>query len=939
MQVRLFGAVDLVTRGPVTHAHPDSPRVVGARRKSVLAALALNAGQLVTTDHLVAAVWGHHPPPSAANTLQAHVSHLRRLLPPEGLRTHGTTGYALTLTDPATDLQVFSRLVAAARERTDPADAARDLDAALALVGGDPLADLRDLDYFAGHAQRLDDTVLATRIALIRALTASGAADRAVGLAAALTPLHPYAEDLHHAHLTARYVAGDQVGALAAYRQVRDLLADELGVDPGPALRDLEQAILRQDPDLTPTARPTAPRRPPSRIPLHGSLIGRVDDAARLHDLLAAGTALVVVTGPGGVGKSALAAAVCAGLPTEIAADVRWIDLADVAAAEVGPRIVESFGAVWRPAIPLLDQVREARRGETTLVVLDSCERVVDDVARCAADLAGDDGIRLLATTQEALRLPHERLLPLHPLPTDPAVDLLLDRAHDAAPGLDLDATARAHAADIAGRLDGMPLALTLAAARLRTMTLAELARGLDDPFAVLQGGHRSAAARHRSLRATVEWSHSLLTPDEQAFFARYAVFRGGAPLAAARAVCGPADPGIFHQVVSGLVDKSLLVHRHTAGGSRLVMHQSIAAYAESRLRASGEAADLHGPHAAAMVALARERATGFRTDDDRAACAALSDDDANFVAAMEAGGSAAVELGAVLWWYWYRTGRVTRGRDLLARALTSQSDAGDVDARTARAGLGYLCWVGDDYAEALAHADAVLAAPAGTPQTAGLAHGVRARALGELGDFAGAAVAATASIQAFAQAGDPWAVAWSRRCRASALVGVGRLEEAMTDAEDALDEFEGLGHSWGVAGTMDLLGNILERLGRIHDAQRLSDRAVAAYRLEGDEAGLRIALQHNADVARAAGDVAAAEAAAREALELSRRHGYRVGVLQALLVLADVTPDDEGAFAREAARLARRLGEAAEVSQAAEEAARSRRVSGSPTVPSPDAG
>lgn len=160
-----------------------------------------------------------------------------------------------------------------------------------------------------------------------------------------------------------------------------------------------------------------------------------------------------------------------------------------------------------------------------------------------------------------------------------------------------------------------------------------------------------------------------------------------------------------------------------------------------------------------------------------------------------------------------------------------------------------------------------------------------------------------------------------------------------MTDAEDALDEFEGLGHSWGVAGTMDLLGNILERLGRIHDAQRLSDRAVAAYRLEGDEAGLRIALQHNADVARAAGDVAAAEAAAREALELSRRHGYRVGVLQALLVLADVTPDDEGAFAREAARLARRLGEAAEVSQAAEEAARSRRVSGSPTVPSPDAG
>ncbi len=933
MQVRLFGAVDLVATGLVAQGLRDQPRVVGIRRKSVLAALALNAGQLVTTDHLVAAVWGQAPPPSAANTLQAHVSHLRRLLPPGGLRTHGTTGYALTLPDPATDLQTFTRLVAAAREHTDPAEAARDLDAALALVGGDPLADLRGVDYFAGHAQRLDDTVLAARVAFIRALTAAGEAGRAVALAATLTPLHPYAEDLHHAHLAARYAAGDQAGALAGYRAVRDLLADDLGVDPGPALRDLERAILRQDPALTPTTAAPRTRRPPSRIPLHGTLIGRDGDLAGLRRLLADGGRLVTITGAGGVGKSALAAAVCADLPAGVATDVRWIDLADVAASDVAPRIVESFGAVWRPDLPLLDQVREARRGESSLVVLDSCERVVDEVARCASDLAGDDGIRLLATTQETLRLPHERPVALHPLPTDPAEALLLDRARSAAPGLVVDSDALAHAGDIARRLDGMPLALTLAAARLRTMTLGELARGLDDRFAVLQGGDRSAAARHRSLRATVEWSHALLTSDEQAFFARYAVFRGGATLAAARAVCGPDDAGLFHQVVSGLVDKSLLVHRHTEWGSRLVMHQSIAAYAETRLRASGEEAALRSRHAAAMVTLARERAAGFHTDDEGAACSALSEDDANLGAAMEAGGEPAVALGAVLWWYWYRTGRVARGRDLLARAVAT-SPGSDGDALTARAGLGYLCWVGDDYAEALAHADAVLAAAAGTPQTAGLAHGVRARALGELGDFAGAADAASASIREFAEAADPWAVAWSRRCRASALVGSGRLEEAMADAEDALDEFEGLGHSWGVAGTTDLLGNILERLGRIHDAQRLSDRAVAAYRLEGDEAGLRIALQHNADVARAAGDEAAAEAAAREALDLSRRHGYRVGVLQALLVLADVTPDDEGAYAREAARLARRLGEAAEVSTAAETAARSRRASEPPSDP-----
>jgi tetratricopeptide (TPR) repeat protein len=279
--------------------------------------------------------------------------------------------------------------------------------------------------------------------------------------------------------------------------------------------------------------------------------------------------------------------------------------------------------------------------------------------------------------------------------------------------------------------------------------------------------------------------------------------------------------------------------------------------------------------------------------------------------------------MGGRLWWYWFRTGRASVGRSLLARATAggSWTDAG------ALVGRGYLAWVEDDFDEALELSQRVLDEPGCEAWDHGFALGVRARAEGDLGRFADAFASAQASVERFAAAGDRWAVAWSRRCGASALLYGGDPTAALAEATRALAEFEDAGDPWGAAGVLDLLGTVTERLGDPERAVQLARRAVQGYRDLDDSSGTRLALQHLAEAARSHGDRAESMASAREALDIAQRHGYRVGALQALLVLADIGDDPAEAlgWAEQAQTLARRLGDSARVSQAVELAARAR--------------
>lgn len=767
---------------------------------------------------------------------------------------------------------------------------------------------------------------------------------------ARLAAEHPFAEGLQELHILAQYRCGQQAEALTAYRATKALLDEELGIEPGPRLRALEVAMLRQDPALQAPTRAARSRRraagqDPVRPPLPvGQLVGREGELAALVALLGS-ERVVTVVGTGGVGKTSLVVRACAAVTASYPRGCRWADLAAVDPGGVCRAVTDALGVAWEGRSGYADAVEAAVGSEPTLLVLDSCERLVTEVADLVSTLTRRcPTLVVLATSRERLRTAGEVVVPLVPLALpdlaavmtpealagfrkSPAVDLLCRLAVEADPGFTLSVDNAPAVARICRDLDGLPLALELAAACLRSMTAAELAAGLDDRFAVLTGGPRTAAERHHSLAATVAWGHRLLAADERRFYERFAAFRDGAALPQAKAVCGVEDSAGFHRVVSGLVDKSLLVHGQRAGRTRLRMHESIRAHAAGELGASGAAGEVEAAHAAAFAALVAEAADDFHGPAEGSALDRLDADDANLEKALawacEHDVSLAQRMGGRLWWYWFRTSRASIGRSLLGRATAS----GAWRDAAAAGGRGYLAWVEDDYDEALELSRLVLDDPSAGAWNHGLALGVQARAEGDLGRFADAFASAQASVARFAVAGDQWAVAWSRRCGASALVYGGDPTAALAEATRALAEFEDAGDTWGSAGALDLLGSINEQLGDPFRAMELARLAVERYRELNDSSGTRLALQHLAEAARSVGDRAEAVASAQDALVVARRHGYRVGALQALLVLADVS-DDVGqalASAQEAQTLARRLGDSSRVSQAVELAARAR--------------
>jgi predicted ATPase len=384
--------------------------------------------------------------------------------------------------------------------------------------------------------------------------------------------------------MLALYRADRQAEALQVYHDTRRLLVDELGIEPSRALRELEKAILTQDSGLALSARA---ERAPTNLPSPPTpLIGRERELAELLELVSRAR-LVTLTGPGGTGKTRLALEAAAELVEAYPDGVWWVPLAALRdPALVEPMIAQALGAK--------DSLTEHLDGKRTLLLLDNFEQLVEAAPRLSELLAGTEQVTIIVTSREPLHVGGEHQYPVPPLPEKEAVDLFIERARSVHPGFEPDW----HVAEICRRLDGLPLAIELAAARVKVLAPAALLERLEHPLPVLTGGSRDAPERQRTLDATIAWSHELLSEQEQALFRRLAVFAGGFTLEAAEKLCA-ADLDSLHS----LVDKSLVRHR----GDRFGMLETIREYAYGQLEESGELARLQRPHFDFFLALAEE--------------------------------------------------------------------------------------------------------------------------------------------------------------------------------------------------------------------------------------------------------------------------------------------------------------------------------------------
>ncbi|QKG23091.1 BTAD domain-containing putative transcriptional regulator [Actinomadura verrucosospora] len=796
-----------------------------AKVQTLLAALLVEPGRPVPVDRLIDALWGDRPPRNPVGTLQARISQLRRVLEdaePGGraLVVARPPGYALDVPPDAVDASEFAALLVRAGQAADPVAKAHLLGTALALWRGPAFAGFTEASFAEAVAAGLEERRLAALEEHAEARLELGEHAAVAAELAAAVAEHPLRERLRAAHLRALYRAGRQGEALAGYHDLRERLADDLGVEPGPELTGLYQSMLEQDPAETGRPR-TAPRLPA----VLGELIGRERETGQARALLAAHR-LVTLTGTGGVGKTRLALETAARAAAVHPGGVWFVELAagrPATSAEVARRIGHVLG-LRDEAAPdgsgpsgAVERVGEALRGRRALLVLDNCEHVIEPVAELAGRLlSAAPGLRVLATSREPLGLPGERLLIVPPLDLpgrESTPDALLEsgaarlfaaRASAADPDFALDAASAPWVASVCRRLDGVPLALELAATRVRAFGVRELAARLDDRFRVLAGGRRGGPERQRTLRAVIDWSWGLLGEDERAVLRRLAVHAGGCTLAAAEEVCG-ADA----EVLARLVDRSLVV-RARDGRYRLL--ESVAAYGLERLREADEEAALRRNHVRYYTGLAQQAAEALRGPEQCAWLERLDQEGANLRTALDHG--AGLPLVNALGWYWYLRGRFGEAQCAFKEVLEASTTAepGRIEAETWLAGFTMLAGETTDSERLRVTA---LERYKDTDSFAyARAEWFLSHAHWAYGDMSANQSRVEHALTVFRARADPWYTAAALATRAKFALVHGGLAAMERDGGESMDLFTSLGDAWGRLEATDALSRRAEITG-----------------------------------------------------------------------------------------------------------------------------
>ncbi|MDX8031543.1 BTAD domain-containing putative transcriptional regulator [Lentzea sp. BCCO 10_0856] len=807
LNVRLLGPLEVTGPGGVL-------RLAGTRQRSLLALLALRAPSVLPATRLIDALWGTEPPPTALRTLHSHIARVRSALAAIGLTDVLVTtsaGYALRIDPSHVDVTRFER-----------APSPR---AALTLWRGDPLSDCDVFEWASAEITRLHEARLSTEEALAQQDIGRGACGTAAAQLERLVVSHPLRERFWELLADAQLRGGRRADALSTVRRARNVLVEELGVDPGPGLRAVEAAALACPP-------------PDEKA----GLVGRqreTQDIMRLLDK----ARLVTLTGPAGCGKSRLAQHVTPSSTVVDLTSANSVEDAVAAAFAITTRELNSLG--------------------NTVLVLDNCERLR---AKCAVFVAAHPRLRVLATSREPLNVPGETVYPIPPLAVpDPdvprsltelaaydAVQLFLDRAAHAYTDADAPAIAQLCAA-----LDGLPLALELAAARTSVLTPAQIVRRLRDRFGLLG-----------PLRAAIAWSHDLLTASERSLFADLAVCAGGFPADLVEALASSLD------ALTGLVAKSLVRVSRVAGETRFSMLETVHAFAlEQQSAAHAGVADFF----LRLAERAEADSTGTLLNELRVEHANLQRTMDWFTAAGDT--DKILRLVVALNRYWHRTGNYHEGRQWLHIALKG---SGPLRGK-ALASAATLAMLECDYAEAVRYARDGLEAD---PSLAGRLH----RLLGSVARERGHYETALHHYQEAARASNPVHAAYARQLAGATSWLAGDFAVAEADLQASLKSLRDLGDQRGATSSLAYLGAVAWYRGDEAEARELLDEALDTFgELEFKE-GIAWALNLLGVVEQGTGNVAAARSLLERSLMLHRELGDRWRQASVLEALADVT-------------------------------------------------
>ncbi|MFD5160981.1 BTAD domain-containing putative transcriptional regulator [Streptomyces hawaiiensis] len=867
--------------------------VGGARLRALLTVLALRAGRTVPVGLLVDEVWGGQPPADAPGALQALVGRLRRALGADAVASV-EGGYRLTALPDDVDLHRFERLAGEGLRVLadgDHAKAAAVLDDALALWRGPALADLPDR---TAEAARCDTRRLDVLRARHTAALALGRAEQALPELTALCDGHPLDEPLQTLRLRALRDAGRAAEALDAYEDLRRLLADRLGADPGPELRALHAELLSPGDTPVPAPATGAPDRSAGNLRARlTSFIGRETDIETIRGDLATAR-LVTLLGPGGAGKTRLSQEAAQTVRETMPGGVWLAELAPVddpgavpeaVLTAVGARETVLYGAGaegMRAAVAdrlddPVERLAEHCSRPGMMLILDNCEHVVDAAARLTEELlARCPDLIVLATSREPLGVPGELLRPVEPLPEPVALRLLAERGAAARPGFRIEGDPEA-CAEICRRLDGLPLAIELAAARLRMLTPRQIADRLDDRFRLLTSGSRTVLPRQQTLRAVVDWSWDLLDEDERDVLRRLSVFAGGCDLPAAEAVCGPAAL----EALGSLVDRSLVVAAPPGapgdGEMRYRLLETVAEYAAERLGESGQRAEAERAHLTYFRELARVTDPLLRGPGQLAAIQRLEREYENLRTALRHAVALRDEQEALclalsLVWYWQMRDLRIEARNWCREVMALGPDPFTEPVRPATAVwqrctdapppmTGEVLWEArrgihlahlacmDTELDAWQNPDSQrkLRAIAGTyepglPQNCRLPGLLWFFAVMLTGDMDRLRVIIDASIRTCRQTpGFDWELASGLQMRANFLANrIDWAGDAAHDADESLEIYRRLGDAWGTAEALSARAEAHERKGdharaaadyeaAIAHAEHLGARAQAA--------------------------------------------------------------------------------------------------------------
>jgi predicted ATPase/DNA-binding SARP family transcriptional activator len=911
-------AIEFRLLGPVDAVREEQPVQLGGRRqRALLALLLLDAGRPVSVDKLTDELWHGEPPAGADKTLRVYISRLRSTLA-DGSLVARPPGYALEIAAERIDATRFERLVREGRDalgREAAGIAADRLAAALALWRGPALADVADDGALALEAQRLDELHLVCREELIDAELALGRHVELVPELERLVTEHRLRERLWRQLVTALYRSERQADALAAYGRARTFLSDELGLEPSQELRQLELAVLRQEVSAAPQAR-TLHNLPAALT----SFVGRERELADLERLLREHR-LVTVTGMGGAGKTRLAVEVASRQVGVWPAGVWLVDLMPVTDPTLVPAAVgRTLGAADRPDVTALAGLVDHLRAEELLLVLDNCEHVVEACAELTHEvLPRCADVRVLATSRLALGTPGELDYVLDPLATPPedaaadeteqfaSVRLFLERARAARRDLVVDGARLTTVGRICRHVDGLPLAIELAAAQAKALSVTEIAALLADRFRFFRSWRRVADPRHQTLRATIDWSYGLLTDDERELLAGLSVFAGGFNLDAVAAVCLYGDDAVALDRVARLVGSSLVVAEERQGATRYRLLETIRDYAAERLDESRGDEGLRRAHAEYFVRLASEARWGFidfSWEQQRQGLAQLDNERDNLHAAMEwalgAASDLALPLAVALRPYWLIRGYLRQGLDWLERALAlPRREEPRVRAEGAAAAALLARLVGD-FARAQRFADEAVVVARGAEHPVALATGlnVLVTLAGLGGDFGRAHTLSAESVAIARKAGSPRMESIDWYILAEAAANDGRHAEAIEAGGKALELARTIEDAEAMSLALGQLGLAAAQEGRLQDAREQLVEALGHVQILGFPGAGASCCDALALVAAGWGDLA--------------RAARLLGAADALRVASGVIvrPADEAARAAALAAIRRSLSE-----------------------------